>query len=507
MSFDQNMIIDATTGSIARFVNHSCSPNCRMIKWIVGGQPRMALFAGDRPIMTGEELTYDYNFDPFSAKNVQKCLCGAENCRGVLGPKPREVKAPKVVVLSKEEMKKAAKRKLQLLDGYEDDDVYDVEKASSGKAFKKRKVTIATGTASSLSKSGLKAAKGAATAIKRSMSNISVSARAALGSKKTSSPLRRVTTGGIVKKTSPGKATAADRAKITTTKAALSALISAGGLPSSKKASKVGQASRSSSASLTIVAAPAKQPQTKAKSALSATTGNAKTKPKSSPSSSLKAKAASRTPSSLKGKTTSRTPPSKRTTPTAKKTQKARHSGYTPPSSPDPEDATTPLKLSARKKVPTRKILESKVAGTASVTKPKPKPGASAKGKAAAVAKKSGFMAAVRKAVRAKSSPALPAVEKDRKGTGRGKGKENERVQHNDSSAAEATIEAVPARLPGSSRRPAASATSSPGSDLTPTPPPLLPLLRLGAEDSPERAPRDAMDVPRVSAQIRLVEG
>ena len=71
MSFDQNMIIDATTGSIARFVNHSCNPNCRMIKWIVGGNPRMALFAGDRPIQTGDELTYDYKFDPFSSKNVQ----------------------------------------------------------------------------------------------------------------------------------------------------------------------------------------------------------------------------------------------------------------------------------------------------------------------------------------------------------------------------------------------------------------------------------------------------
>lgn len=89
MSFDQNMIIDATTGSITRFVNHSCRPNCRMVKWIVGGNPRMALFAGDRPIMTGEELTYDYKFDPFSAKNVQTCLCGEENCRGVLGPKPK----------------------------------------------------------------------------------------------------------------------------------------------------------------------------------------------------------------------------------------------------------------------------------------------------------------------------------------------------------------------------------------------------------------------------------
>ncbi|CAK7223096.1 hypothetical protein SBRCBS47491_005085 [Sporothrix bragantina] len=90
MSFDQSLIIDGTSGSIARFVNHSCSPNCRMIKWIVSGQPRIALFAGDRPILTGEELTYDYNFDPYSAKNVQCCLCGAENCRGVLGPRKSE---------------------------------------------------------------------------------------------------------------------------------------------------------------------------------------------------------------------------------------------------------------------------------------------------------------------------------------------------------------------------------------------------------------------------------
>jgi histone-lysine N-methyltransferase ASH1L len=66
-----------------------------MVKWIVSGQPRVALFAGDRPIMTGEELTYDYKFDPFSAKNVQKCLCGSDNCRGILGPKPRDAKSTK----------------------------------------------------------------------------------------------------------------------------------------------------------------------------------------------------------------------------------------------------------------------------------------------------------------------------------------------------------------------------------------------------------------------------
>src|SRR3954465_1477023 len=106
MLFDQNMIIDATRGSIARFVNHSCEPNCRMEKWTVGGKPRMALFAGDQGIMTGDELTYDYNFDPYSQKNVQVCRCGSTNCRGVLGPRPKEL--PK----EKESKLAGAKRKI-----------------------------------------------------------------------------------------------------------------------------------------------------------------------------------------------------------------------------------------------------------------------------------------------------------------------------------------------------------------------------------------------------------
>lgn len=114
MAFDQNMIIDATRGSIARFVNHSCDPNCRMEKWTVGKMPRMALFAGDRGIMTGEELTYDYNFDPYSLKNVQECRCGSENCRGVLGPKPKDM--PKRMspsdAVEKEGKVKSVKRKI-----------------------------------------------------------------------------------------------------------------------------------------------------------------------------------------------------------------------------------------------------------------------------------------------------------------------------------------------------------------------------------------------------------
>ncbi|OTB07341.1 hypothetical protein M426DRAFT_53784 [Hypoxylon sp. CI-4A] len=186
MSFDQNMIIDATTGSIARFVNHSCSPNCRMIKWIVSGQPRMALFAGDRPIMTGEELTYDYNFDPFSAKNVQKCLCGSENCRGVLGPKPKEVKQPKPSAEASKKGASTGKRKLKDVDGAKEDVGGSATKKRKIKATKEVKAHVVKRTFSS---AGLKAAKGAATAIKRSVSSISVNAKAVLGSK--SSPGRK----------------------------------------------------------------------------------------------------------------------------------------------------------------------------------------------------------------------------------------------------------------------------------------------------------------------------
>lgn len=173
MSFDQNMIIDATTGSIARFVNHSCDPNCRMIKWVVSGQPRMALFAGDKPIMTGDELTYDYNFDPFSNKSVQKCLCGSKNCRGVLGPRPKEVRVPKTDL--KKAVKgavKAGKRKLKEFLG-------DDASAAGGNKIKKRKIKPAKGKAAAakqrtLSGVSVKAAKGAASALKKGITSITV---------------------------------------------------------------------------------------------------------------------------------------------------------------------------------------------------------------------------------------------------------------------------------------------------------------------------------------------
>ncbi|KAJ6145946.1 hypothetical protein N7497_007928 [Penicillium chrysogenum] len=75
MYFDQNMIIDATRGSIARFVNHASTHGT--LRWRSRSLHR-------------EELSYDYNFDPYSNKNVQECRCGSANCRGFLGPRLKE---------------------------------------------------------------------------------------------------------------------------------------------------------------------------------------------------------------------------------------------------------------------------------------------------------------------------------------------------------------------------------------------------------------------------------
>ncbi|CAH0044740.1 unnamed protein product [Clonostachys solani] len=192
MSFDQNMIIDATTGSIARFVNHSCNPNCRMIKWIVSGQPRMALFAGDKPIMTGDELTYDYNFDPFSSKNVQKCLCGQPNCRGFLGPKPREVK-PAIKTVLKDTVK-AGKRKLQEFLGGEED------KAKKPRA-KKPTLKAITSTRGALANVGMQLKQGAATALKKTVASVASKARGKKTNGASQTPLKgRKSTGTIIKK-------------------------------------------------------------------------------------------------------------------------------------------------------------------------------------------------------------------------------------------------------------------------------------------------------------------
>ncbi|GFO35810.1 histone-lysine N-methyltransferase, partial [Plakobranchus ocellatus] len=87
LHLDSGSLIDGyRMGNIGRYVNHSCQPNCEMQKWNVNGLYRMVLFAL-RDIEAGEELGYDYNFDPFNQETQQECRCGSAECRGVIGGK------------------------------------------------------------------------------------------------------------------------------------------------------------------------------------------------------------------------------------------------------------------------------------------------------------------------------------------------------------------------------------------------------------------------------------
>ncbi|OJK00591.1 hypothetical protein ASPACDRAFT_28183 [Aspergillus aculeatus ATCC 16872] len=82
---DENTVIDATKrGGIARFINHSCTPNCtaKIIK--VDGSKRIVIYAL-RDIERDEELTYDYKFErEWDSDDRIPCLCGSSGCKGFL---------------------------------------------------------------------------------------------------------------------------------------------------------------------------------------------------------------------------------------------------------------------------------------------------------------------------------------------------------------------------------------------------------------------------------------
>lgn len=60
MRTDNGEVIDPTfCGSIARFINHSCDPNCVTRKWIVEKETMVGIFA-KKDIAEDEEISFDY---------------------------------------------------------------------------------------------------------------------------------------------------------------------------------------------------------------------------------------------------------------------------------------------------------------------------------------------------------------------------------------------------------------------------------------------------------------
>lgn len=83
---NRSVVIDAYyDGNDARFINHSCDPNCE--SEIERGR---VFIDAIRNIRKGEELTYDYAFGrdgseaPEEETGLYGCRCGAKGCRGTI---------------------------------------------------------------------------------------------------------------------------------------------------------------------------------------------------------------------------------------------------------------------------------------------------------------------------------------------------------------------------------------------------------------------------------------
>src|SRR6185436_5151030 len=71
-------------GNDARWINHSCDPNCEAIE----EDDRIFIYAM-RDIYPGEELFYDYALiidDPITPATMKEhaCHCGSKDCRGTM---------------------------------------------------------------------------------------------------------------------------------------------------------------------------------------------------------------------------------------------------------------------------------------------------------------------------------------------------------------------------------------------------------------------------------------
>lgn len=89
-AIDDEVVIDASVdGNDARFINHSCDPNCDAV--IDDGHIWIETI---RDVLPGEELAYDYAFElderhTTAAKRRYPCNCGSASCRGTILVKRR----------------------------------------------------------------------------------------------------------------------------------------------------------------------------------------------------------------------------------------------------------------------------------------------------------------------------------------------------------------------------------------------------------------------------------
>ncbi|CAL8272103.1 unnamed protein product [Boreogadus saida] len=120
LTLDKDRIIDAgPKGNQARFMNHCCQPNCETQKWTVNGDTRVGLFA-IQDIPQGVELTFNYNLECLgNGKTV--CKCGAPNCSGFLGVRPKNRPSAEKLREGKKKLPMKKKSKPELTKEREDE--------------------------------------------------------------------------------------------------------------------------------------------------------------------------------------------------------------------------------------------------------------------------------------------------------------------------------------------------------------------------------------------------
>ncbi|KAH8310316.1 hypothetical protein KR044_000720, partial [Drosophila immigrans] len=90
LGVEKDFIIDAgPKGNLARFMNHSCEPNCATQKWTVNCINRVGLFA-IKDIPENTELTFNYLWDDLMNNGKKACFCGAKRCSGEIGGKLKD---------------------------------------------------------------------------------------------------------------------------------------------------------------------------------------------------------------------------------------------------------------------------------------------------------------------------------------------------------------------------------------------------------------------------------
>ena len=95
-SVSTRTVIDASVGgNDARFLNHSCDPNCEAVI-----ENRRVFIYARKPMHAGDELMYDYGYERDGTETEEDekryaCRCGTSKCRGtIMAPKkpPRKKK-------------------------------------------------------------------------------------------------------------------------------------------------------------------------------------------------------------------------------------------------------------------------------------------------------------------------------------------------------------------------------------------------------------------------------